>query len=75
MIKLVNVSKYYNSNNVVALGLRKVNLELHRNEFVAIVGESGSGKTTLLNVISGIDSYEDGEIYVNGQETSYISKL
>lgn len=73
MIKLVNVSKYYNSNNVVALGLRKVNLELHRNEFVAIVGESGSGKTTLLNVISGIDSYEDGEMYVNGQETSYFS--
>jgi ABC-type lipoprotein export system ATPase subunit/ABC-type antimicrobial peptide transport system permease subunit len=73
MIKLVNVSKYYSSNNVIALGLRKVNLELHRNEFVAIVGESGSGKTTLLNVVSGIDSYEDGEMYINGKETSYYS--
>jgi ABC-type lipoprotein export system ATPase subunit len=73
MIKLVNVSKYYNSNGVVALGLRKVNLELGANEFVAIVGESGSGKTTLLNVICGIDSYEEGEIFVNGEETSYFS--
>ncbi|MBI9008905.1 MAG: ABC transporter ATP-binding protein/permease [Tenericutes bacterium] len=73
MIKLVNVSKYYSTNNVIALGLRKVNLELHSNEFVAIVGESGSGKTTLLNVISGIDSYEDGEMYINGKETSYYS--
>ena len=73
MIKLQNVSKFYSSNNVIALGLRKVNLELHRNEFVAIVGESGSGKTTLLNVISGIDSYEDGEMYINGHETSYFS--
>jgi putative ABC transport system permease protein len=73
MIKLVNVSKYYNSNGVVALGLRKVNLELSANEFVAIVGESGSGKTTLLNVICGIDSYEEGEIFVNGEETSYFS--
>ncbi|XFA98232.1 ATP-binding cassette domain-containing protein [Candidatus Izemoplasma sp. B36] len=73
MIKLVNVSKFYSSNNVIALGLRKVNLELHRNEFIAIVGESGSGKTTLLNVISGIDSYEDGEMYINGNETSYYS--
>lgn len=73
MIKLVNVSKYYSSNSVIALGLRKVNLELYRNEFVAIVGESGSGKTTLLNVISGIDSYEEGEMYVNGKETSYYS--
>ncbi len=73
MIKLTNISKFYSSNNVIALGLRKVNLELHRNEFVAIVGESGSGKTTLLNVISGIDSYEDGEMYINGHETSYFS--
>ena len=73
MIKLLNVSKFYSSNNVIALGLRKVNLELHRNEFVAIVGESGSGKTTLLNVISGIDTYEDGEMYINGHETSYFS--
>ncbi|MGE0003583.1 MAG: ABC transporter ATP-binding protein, partial [Candidatus Izemoplasmatales bacterium] len=73
MIKLVNVSKYYSSNNTVALGLRKVNLELHLNEFVAVVGESGSGKTTLLNVISGTDSYEEGEMYINGEETSYFS--
>ncbi|MDD3126392.1 MAG: ABC transporter ATP-binding protein/permease [Candidatus Izemoplasmatales bacterium] len=73
MIKLVNVSKYYSSNNVIALGLRKANLELSTNEFVAIVGESGSGKTTLLNVICGIDTYEEGEIYLNGEETSYYS--
>ncbi len=73
MIKLTNVSKYYSSNDVIALGLRKVNLELNVNEFVAIVGESGSGKTTLLNVISGIDTYEEGEMYINGEETSYFS--
>ncbi len=73
MIQLVNVSKYYNQNNAVALGLRKVNLELHANEFVAIVGESGSGKTTLLNVICGIDTYEEGEIFFNGEATSYFS--
>jgi ABC-type lipoprotein export system ATPase subunit len=73
MIKLVNVSKFYNSNDVIALGLRSVNLELNVNEFVAVIGESGSGKTTLLNVITGIDTYEDGEMYVNGQETSYFS--
>jgi ABC-type lipoprotein export system ATPase subunit len=73
MIKLVNVSKFYNSNDVIALGLRRVNLELNVNEFVAVVGESGSGKTTLLNVVTGIDTYEDGEMYVNGEETSYYS--
>ena len=63
MIKLRNISKYYSKNQTVSLGLRKINLDLGLNEFVAIVGESGSGKTTLLNVISGIDSYEEGEMY------------
>lgn len=73
MLKLVDVSKYYTANGTVALGLRKASMELHLNEFVAVVGESGSGKTTLLNVISGIDTYEEGEMYLNGEETSYYS--
>ncbi len=73
MLKLVNVSKYYHSNDVVALGLRKVSLEFKLGEFIAVTGESGSGKSTLLNVISGLDTYEDGEMYVNSEETSYFS--
>ncbi len=71
MIKLENISKYYKSESNITLGLSKVNLELSNKEFVAIVGESGCGKSTLLNVISGIDSYEDGELYFNGEETSH----
>lgn len=73
MLKLNNISKYYHSNDVVAMGLRKVTLEFKLGEFVAVTGESGSGKSTLLNVISGLDTYEDGEMYVNGEETSYFS--
>lgn len=73
MLKLQNISKYYHSNDVVAMGLRKVSLEFKLGEFVAVTGESGSGKSTLLNVISGLDTYEDGEMYVNGEETSYYS--
>ena len=71
MIQLKNVSKYYYSKGLIASGISKVNLELNKGEFVIITGESGSGKTTLLNVISGLDSYEDGEMFINGQETSH----
>ena len=74
MIELKNISKYYNNNGVVTLGLRNINLNFDKNEIVAIVGESGSGKSTLLNVICGVDSYEEGEILFNGYETSYFNR-
>jgi ABC-type lipoprotein export system ATPase subunit len=73
MLQLKNVSKYYHSNDVVAMGLSKINVSFELGEFVAVTGESGSGKSTLLNVISGLDTYEDGELYINGDETSYFS--
>lgn len=74
MIELKNVSKFYYNKGVIASGFTKVNLKLDMGEFVAITGESGSGKSTLLNVISGLDSYEEGEMYINGQETSHYTE-
>lgn len=74
MLKLENVSKYYYNNGIIAVGFSKVNLELKLGEFVVITGESGSGKSTLLNVISGLDSYEDGEMFINGKETSHYTE-
>lgn len=73
MFKLSDVSKYYNTNNVISLGLRHINLEFYTNEIVAITGESGGGKSTLLNVITKMDTFDDGEIFYYGNETSYFS--
>lgn len=74
MLELKNVSKFYYSKGVVSSGFSKVSLKFDIGEFVAITGESGSGKSTLLNVISGLDSYEEGEMYINGNETSHYSE-
>ena len=74
LIKLSNVSKFYYSKGVIASGFNKVNLSFDIGEFVVITGESGSGKSTLLNVISGLDSYEEGEMYINGEETSHYTE-
>ncbi len=74
MLELKNVSKFYYKKGMITTGFSKVNLKFDMGEFIAITGESGSGKSTLLNVISGLDSYEEGEMYINGEETSYYTE-
>ena len=69
MIVLQNISKYYYTDTSVTQALRKINLEFKIGEFVAITGESGSGKSTLLNVISGMDAFDDGEMFFCGEPT------
>ena len=71
MLRLKNVSKFYYNKGIIASGFSKINIKFELGEFVVITGESGSGKSTLLNVISGLDSYEEGEMYINGLETSH----
>ena len=72
LLRLEDVTKYYTSSGGVGLGIHKVNLTFNLGEFVVIAGSSGSGKTTLLNVITGMDTYEEGAIFVNGEDTTYF---
>jgi len=74
MLRLERVSKFYSAGGLVSAGFSKVDLSFQLGEFVAITGESGSGKSTLLNVISGLDSFEEGEMYIEGQPTSGYSR-
>ena len=71
LLTLKDVGKIYVSEGNVTVGIRGVDLSFDRGEFVAITGKSGSGKSTLLNVISGMDSYEEGELCIEGQSTSH----
>ncbi|MDF2700769.1 MAG: sulfate transporter ATP-binding protein [Haloplasmataceae bacterium] len=70
MLKLTHVNKYYKQFQA----LKDINLFVEEGEFLAILGESGSGKSTLLNLISGLDSYESGDIIINGISTQTFSK-
>ncbi|MBQ6211576.1 MAG: ATP-binding cassette domain-containing protein, partial [Ruminococcus sp.] len=69
-IELKKVSKYYAGEDTISMGISRVDLDLDIGEFVAITGESGSGKSTLLNFISGLDTYEEGELFVCGEDTT-----
>ena len=74
LLRLKNIGKIYDSNDILTIGIRGVTLDFDYNEFVTIEGESGSGKSTLLNVIAANGSYEEGELYFNGAETSHYSE-
>ena len=74
MIRLQNVSKFYASgDNNVSLGLHNVSLEMKKGEIIGVVGESGSGKSTFLNVVSMLDTFEDGEIYYDDVPASTLT--
>jgi putative ABC transport system permease protein len=70
-LRLERVSKYYQSENNVSVGMKHISLSFHMGEFIAVTGESGSGKSTLLNVLSGLDKYEEGEMFIFSEETSH----
>lgn len=71
LLKLEKIGKIYDSNDILTVGIRGIDLAFDYNEFVTIEGESGSGKSTLLNVIGANDTYEEGELYFNGEPTSH----
>ncbi len=74
MLKLVNITKYYDvGDSETVKALQGINIEFRKNEFVSILGQSGCGKTTLLNIIGGLDRYTDGDLIINGRSTKEYS--
>ena len=73
VIATKGITKVYSDNGVPVHALRGIDLKIFSGEFTAIVGPSGSGKTTFLNIISGLDSCSDGEVWLNGKLLSSMS--
>ncbi|HTT68549.1 MAG TPA: ABC transporter ATP-binding protein [Gemmatimonadales bacterium] len=70
IIKTERLTRDYVLGSETIKALRGVDLEIHRNEFVAVMGPSGSGKSTLMNVIGCLDTPTAGEYWLNGQRVS-----
>ena len=66
VLQMNHIMKIY-SNGVVAN--EDVSIELNKGEIHALLGENGAGKSTLMKVLFGIESPDEGQILLNGQET------
>ncbi len=69
MLELAHIQKRYKTGDLIQTALDDVSVNFRDNEFVAILGPSGSGKTTLLNIIGGLDSYDSGDLVIEGIST------
>lgn len=71
MIQLQNVYKRFNDTEV----LKGITMDIQDGEIFGIIGQSGAGKSTLLRCINGLESYDSGEIIVNGQMVNIRDKF
>jgi putative ABC transport system ATP-binding protein len=64
------VRKTFEAENAPVRALRGVDLTVGTGEFVALMGPSGCGKSTLLNLVAGLDTPDEGEITVAGEQVT-----
>lgn len=71
-VAMKDVSKIYQMGEVSIKACDGIDFEIEKGQFVIIVGPSGAGKTTVLNILGGMDTLTEGQVFVDGRE---ISKL
>jgi putative ABC transport system ATP-binding protein len=73
-LELRNVSKSYGVGAASVEALRNVSLSVERGALVAVMGPSGSGKSTLLTIAGSLEEPTDGEVCIDGQSLSVMSR-
>src|ERR1700692_3606609 len=74
MLKLNDVYKVYQLEDLETTALNSINMEIKDGEFVAIMGPSGCGKSTLLNILGLLDNPSGGEYFFGDNEVSKYSE-
>jgi len=72
LIEIKNLSKNYHMDNVEVEALKNLNLQIQKNEYVAIMGPSGSGKSTLMNIIGCLDTPTEGQYLFKNVDVSSL---
>jgi len=73
LIQIKQLSKIYQLGDIEVKALHDLDLDITKNEYVAIMGPSGSGKSTLMNIIGCLDVLTEGSYVLNEQDVSHLS--
>ncbi len=73
IIEAQQVKKIYRNGHLRVEALKDINMAVEVGEMVAIMGPSGCGKTTLLNCLSGLDTIDEGNIFIQGDNLRDLS--
>jgi len=74
MIQMAGIRKVYSTGRVEVEALKGIDLEIDRNEFVAVVGPSGSGKSTLMNLLGCLDTPTSGLYRLSGETVGGLDR-
>ncbi len=74
IVRCQGIGKTFGKGELAVHALRDVDLEIAPGDFATLAGPSGSGKTTLLNMIGALDQPSTGEVSIEGQKLSQLSK-
>ena len=74
MIRACDLFKSYGSADNPFPVLRGISLDIEDGEFAVILGASGSGKSTLLNVLSGLETPDQGDVYYEEKKITGLSE-
>lgn len=72
IIKLEDLVKVYDTGSIKLEALKEINLQIEKEEYVAIMGASGSGKSTLMNVLGCLDKLTEGKYYLEDVDVSSL---
>ncbi|MBM3937946.1 MAG: ABC transporter ATP-binding protein [Sphingomonadales bacterium] len=75
LISLQDIRKTYVLGDQTVHALKKIDLNIHQGEYVALMGPSGSGKSTLMNIIGCLDTPSAGQYWLNQKEVSKMSDI
>lgn len=73
IVRIQDLLKTYSEGGHRRLVLDRVNIDIVQGEFFVMLGKSGSGKSTLLNMLSGIDSPDEGRVWIDGVDITGMS--